>query len=88
MTNAELFKMVFGIYAEEFWAYPKEEMLDWLTSDTPSTNMSVLEARRKRKKGKWVFIGGYGYQFRCSVCYTRAEYRTKFCPKCGAQMEE
>lgn len=42
----------------------------------------------ERKKGKWVFIGGYGYQFRCSVCHTCAEYRTKFCSKCGAQMEE
>lgn len=33
MTNAELFKKVFGIYAEEFWAYPEEKMLDWITSD-------------------------------------------------------
>ena len=37
MTNAELFKKVFGIYAEEFWAYPEEKMLDWLTSDTRQT---------------------------------------------------
>lgn len=33
MSNAELFKKVFGIYAEEFWAYSEEKMLDWLTSD-------------------------------------------------------
>lgn len=37
MNNAELFKKVFGIYAEEFWAYPEEKMLDWLTSDTRQT---------------------------------------------------
>ena len=33
MTNSELFKKVFEIYAEEFWAYPEEKMLDWITSD-------------------------------------------------------
>ena len=33
MNNAELFKTVFWIYAQEFWAYPEEKMLDWLTSD-------------------------------------------------------
>ena len=42
----------------------------------------------ERKVGKWEFIGGYGYQYRCSVCLTCAEHRTKFCPKCGSQMEE
>ena len=43
MSNAELFKKVFGIYAEEFWAYPKEKMLDWLTSDVPD-----------RRAGEWI----------------------------------
>ena len=37
MTNSELFKKIFGIYAEEFWAYPEEKMLDWLTSDARQT---------------------------------------------------
>lgn len=40
MTNAELFKKVFGIYAEEFWAYPEEKMLDWLTSPVASGQVS------------------------------------------------
>lgn len=38
MNNAELFKKVFGIYAEEFWAYQEEKMLDWLTSDAPTAS--------------------------------------------------
>lgn len=38
MTNAELFKKIFGIYAEEFWAYPKEEMLDWIASEAPTAS--------------------------------------------------
>ena len=46
MTNAELFKKIFGIYAEEFWAYPKEEMLDWLNSNLPDTNAEDLISRR------------------------------------------
>lgn len=39
MTNAELFKKVFGIYAEEFWAYPEEKMLDWITSDATTADV-------------------------------------------------
>lgn len=39
MNNAELFKKVFGIYAEEFWAYPKEDMLDWIASDVPTADV-------------------------------------------------
>ena len=39
------------------------------------------------KYGEWEFIGGYGYQYRCSVCITCAEHKTKYCPNCGARME-
>lgn len=35
MNKAELFKKIFGIYAEEFWAFPEEKMLDWIASDAP-----------------------------------------------------
>lgn len=37
MNNAELFKKIFGIYAEEFWAFPTEKMLDWIASDAPDS---------------------------------------------------
>lgn len=46
MSNAELFKKVFGIYAEEFWAYPEEKMLDWLTLNVPDTNVGDTISRQ------------------------------------------
>lgn len=39
------------------------------------------------KHGHWEFIGGYGYQYRCSECATCAERKTTYCPHCGAKME-
>ena len=39
------------------------------------------------RHGHWEFIGGYGYQYRCSACNTCAERKTKFCPYCGAKMD-
>lgn len=46
MNNAELFKKVFGIYAEEFWAYAEEKMLDWLTSDVPEMEVGDTISRQ------------------------------------------
>lgn len=46
MTNAEMFKRVFGVYAEEFWAYSEEKMLDWLTSDASDTDVYDLISRQ------------------------------------------
>ena len=40
------------------------------------------------KHGKWEYIGGYGYQYRCSECFMCAGYKTNYCPHCGANMEE
>ena len=42
MTNREKFKSIFGVYAEEFWAYPKDKMLDWLQYDVPDTNVGDM----------------------------------------------
>ena len=39
------------------------------------------------KHGRWEWIGGYGYQYRCSECIMCAERRTKYCPNCGAKMD-
>ena len=50
-------------------------------TDFPAAD--VAEVRH----GRWEFIGGYGYQYRCSVCVTCAERKTKFCPNCGAKMD-
>lgn len=40
------------------------------------------------RHGKWEYIGGYGYQFRCSECILCAEYKTNYCPNCGALMDK
>ena len=75
MNNAELFKKVFGIYAEEFWAYPKDKMLDWLAYDVPERNV-----------GKWIKVGDNSY--RCSVCNEISCCNGNFCPDCGADMRK
>lgn len=48
--------------------------------------MPTIEAEPKR--GHWEFIGGYGYQYRCSNCIMCAERKTLYCPSCGSQMNE
>lgn len=40
------------------------------------------------KHGHWEFIGGYGYQYRCSKCARCAERKTIYCPHCGAKMNK
>jgi len=37
--------------------------------------------------GRWEYIGGYGYQYRCSKCFMCAGYKTNYCPNCGALMD-
>lgn len=49
--------------------------------------LPVIEAEPIRH-GRWEFIGGYGYQYRCSECITCAERKTQFCPNCGAKMDK
>ena len=34
------------------------------------------------KLGHWKYIGGYGYQYRCSNCIICAEHKTLYCPNC------
>lgn len=40
------------------------------------------------KYAHWEFIGGYGYQYRCSNCIYCAGRKTLYCPNCGAKMTE
>lgn len=61
MSNAELFKKIFGIYAEEFWAYPKEEMLNWINSDAPDTDAGDLINRRAAINLLKKWSDGYDY---------------------------
>lgn len=48
--------------------------------------MPTVEAEPVRH-GRWEFIGGYGYQYRCSKCIMCADHRTNYCPNCGAKMD-
>jgi hypothetical protein len=61
MKNAELFKKVFGIYAEEFWAYPNEKMLDWLNSDVTGVNGEDLISREDAINLLKKWADGYAY---------------------------
>ena len=40
--------------------------------------------------GRWEFIDYYygEYSFRCSVCGYEQDEKSKFCPHCGAKMDE
>lgn len=46
MNNADVFKRVFGIYAEEFWSYTEKQMLDWINADNPDTNVGDMISRQ------------------------------------------
>lgn len=37
MTNAELFKLTFGLYATELWAMSEKQFLKWLNADAQTT---------------------------------------------------
>ena len=45
MTNADKFKAVFGMYSEEFWAKPEQDMLSWINSEVsiPKRRQASLE---------------------------------------------
>ena len=46
MTNANLFKQTFGIYAEDFWSFDEKQMLDWLNADVPGRNVGDMISRQ------------------------------------------
>jgi len=44
-----------------------------------------LMRRDERALGKWFNVGSLSY--RCSLCGTKSNKKTKFCHECGAKME-
>ena len=46
MTNAELFKITFGLYSEEFWSFNENQMLEWINTDVPETNVGDTISRQ------------------------------------------
>ena len=54
MNNAEVFKRMFGIYAEEFWAFPEDKMLDWLQyENVADTNVGDLISRQAMRQAMY-----------------------------------
>lgn len=60
MTNADKFKAVFGMYSEEFWAKPEQDMLSWINSEyqKPQTNADRIRNMTDEELAKWF----------CSMC--------------------
>lgn len=91
MNNSEKFKQIFGIYAEEFWAKPEQEMLEWISKPSNEDNKGEWLEKEvfDSKKGKirqW-------QSAKCSVCgkYHTTPYlyyfgNYNFCPNCGSEM--
>lgn len=47
MTNAYLFREIFGLYAEEFWSLPIDKMTAWLDSDVDIALIEFCDKLRK-----------------------------------------
>lgn len=56
-------------------------VLRLIVRDTPTADVVPV------KHGKWEYIGGYGYQYRCSECIMCVKYTSNYCPHCGARMD-
>lgn len=70
-------------------ALVKQTNLTWEHLKIIYPMLNVFEKLPSAERhGHWEFIGGYGYQYRCSVCVTCAERKTKFCSNCGAKMDD
>jgi len=75
MTNADLFKAIFGLYATEVWAKSEQDFLEWLNSPVQS----------EPGKGQWEGNQPNG-RYRCSECGCLSISRDNFCSNCGADM--
>ena len=40
MTNADIFKNIFGLYATELWSMPEKDFLEWLNSEVSNSSES------------------------------------------------
>lgn len=58
-----------------------EKTLEQIIDEEPSVDAVPV------KHGTWQYIGGYGYQHRCSECIMCVERISKYCPHCGARMD-
>lgn len=86
--DAEAFFNVINTLPYKDTSYPDASAYNGAISDVADmlTHFPAADVAEVRH-GHWEFIGGYGYQYRCSVCVTCAERKTKFCSNCGARMD-
>lgn len=83
-------------------AISRESVIEWLKDkDIIKTKNQEENARRElaelpsvtptRPKGKWVYkmqVMNDPYTYQCSVCKGWERDKTKYCPECGAKMQE
>ena len=94
MNRSEKFLKVFGIYSEEFWAMPEQEMLEWINGEADDTE------RTAKVETNWVTYSGKGglnivhipYSHKCGNCGCCLErtYNGRdihYCPACGYRLE-
>ena len=78
MNKSENFKQVFGIYAEEFWAKPEREMLEWIAEEAEERTAKVENIEDPAG------LGAYGD---CSECGGEVTEQYTYCPNCGAKLD-
>ena len=82
MTNGERFKSEFGIYATELWAMSEDDFLEWLKAKAEPIKHGQWSRERLPSTG-----GGSYEVFRCNLCNEAFNWRTAYCPNCGARMD-
>ena len=56
MTNAELFKKTFGMYATELWSMPEEDFLQWLNTETVTEVSQWILCEERLPKTTGVYL--------------------------------
>ena len=85
MNNSEKFKQVFGIYAEEFWAKPEREMLEWIAEEAEERTAKVVE-----HDASITDTDGYKYhrsEYLCGACKKKVIDGDMYCSHCGCRLD-
>lgn len=77
MTNADIFKNIFGLYATELWSMPEKDFLKWLNSEVSNCSESPngwISCDERLPEGSQIvllslpkYIDDYGQEFYASV---------------------
>ena len=72
---------------------------DYLMGSMPEHDLALLQTARRKLKalltvdavevvhGRWKQTGMHLLPYECSVCGSKEEGRTNYCPNCGARMD-